>query len=100
MSEKITARITYENKEEAQWFWDIFKTYPNKVNGIKIEGISFGDMFRRCEIYEELYKIFKKLHYNEICNASDEDLEEEELEIKNKIQKLEKEIEETWKRNF
>jgi len=103
MSERITAQITYKTREKAQWVWDTLKKYPEEINGIKIEGLSFGSLFRRCDIYQELYRIFKKLHSNEICNivdAANEDLDEEELEIKNKITKLEEEIEETWKENF
>lgn len=87
VTEVFTIRINIENKEEGSWIWDAIKT-GEKVNGVKINAIANGDMFKELDLTQKIAKI-----YEEECNYIDEDVEEE-------IEELEKEIEKAQNRTI
>ena len=87
MKQQFTIRITTERKEDMAWIWDAMKS-GQIINGISVDAISNGDMFKRLDLTnEQLYMLDR-----EIENLQDEDFES--------FNALEEMIEKTFKREI
>ena len=80
----LTIRLDLKDKDKAKWLWD--SASENKeINGVKVRALSWGDMFERCDLLEELVKLYQK-HIGIY----------EQARIEDQVAELEEKINKTW----